>query len=80
VADIHSVLVLLLLIGGFAVEVQLARFLAYHRRLRERELDLLSQSATQDQMPSQMMEALHGFSSTTTGTGSPFNGGDHGSR
>ena len=77
VTDVHSVLVLLLLFGGFAVEVQLARFLASHRRLRERELDLLSQPATHDQMPSHMMEMMHGFPSTTTGTGSALDGSNH---
>ena len=57
---LHAILLLLLLAGGVFVEIQLARFLATLRRVKEVESDHLLNPASVDPTPSEMFEVLYG--------------------
>jgi len=59
-AVLHDILLVLLLAGGVFVEVQLARFLATLRRVKEAESDHLLNPASVDPTPSEIFEVLYG--------------------
>ena len=60
-ADIHDILLSLLLAGGVFVEIQLVGLLASMRRAREEETKLLLSPPSIDQTPSEIFEVLHGM-------------------
>lgn len=57
---LHDILLALLLAGGVFVEVQLARFLATLRRVKEVESDHLLNPVSVDPTPSEIFEVLYG--------------------
>ena len=57
---LHDILLALLLAGGVFVEIQLARFLATLRRVKEVESDHLLNPVSVDPTPSEMFEVLYG--------------------
>tara|TARA_R110000765_G_scaffold80435_4_gene157841 strand:+ start:660 stop:878 length:219 start_codon:yes stop_codon:yes gene_type:complete len=57
---LHDILLLLLLAGGVFVEIQLARFLATLRRVKEVESDHLLNPVSVDPTPSEIFEVLYG--------------------
>lgn len=68
---LHDILLVLLLAGGVFVEVQLARFLATLRRVKEVESDHLLNPVSVDPTPSEIFEVLYGggISSSSNGSG-----------
>ncbi|MAY03878.1 MAG: hypothetical protein CMQ38_12990 [Gammaproteobacteria bacterium] len=63
---LHDILLALLLAGGVFVEVQLARFLATLRRVKEAESDHLLSPASVDPTPSEIFEVLYGANHSGT--------------
>ena len=63
---LHDILLVLLLAGGVFVEVQLARFLATLRRVKEAESDHLLNPASVYPTPSEIFEVLYGANHSGT--------------
>ena len=59
-AVLHDILFSLVLAGGVFVEIQLARFLATLRRVKEAESDHFLNPVSADPTPSEIFEVLHG--------------------
>ena len=68
---LHNILLLLLLAGGVFVEIQLARFLATLRRVKEVESDHLLNPVSVDPTPSEIFEVLYGASDSRADRRSP---------
>jgi len=72
-ADLHDILLSVLLLGGVFVEVSLVRLLSVYSGAREEESKLLLQPPNIDPTPSEIFEVLHGVPTTgaTDGGGWP---------